>query len=79
MTSYIKIFKILKLESKDNTRQTLHTKFYASGVKTSELGEGGVKYATQVQHVFKTPGKIGLINLPLMVTHENCRSEDAHS
>ena len=38
VTSCIKISKILKLKSKDNTRQALHSKFYASKVKTSELG-----------------------------------------
>ena len=31
---------VSKLKSKDNARQTLHTKLYASGVKTSELGGG---------------------------------------
>ena len=40
VTSYIKISQILKLKSKDNTRQTLYTRFYASRVKTSELGGG---------------------------------------
>ena len=28
VTSYIKILQILKLKSKDNTKQTLHAKFY---------------------------------------------------
>ena len=32
VTSYIKILQILKLKSKDNTRKTLHAKFYASGI-----------------------------------------------
>ena len=42
VTSYIKIPQILKLTSKDNTRQTLHTKFYALRVKkTGELGGRG--------------------------------------
>ena len=42
--SYIKISQILKLKSKDITSKTLYAKFYASRIKTSELG-GGVKYA----------------------------------
>ena len=45
MTSYIKIKQILKLKSKDNTRQTLHIKFYASGVKTKRIRGGGVKFS----------------------------------
>ena len=40
VTSYIKILQILKLKSKDNTRKTLYAKFYASRIKTSELGRG---------------------------------------
>ena len=60
VTSYIKISQILKLKSKDITSKTLHAKFYASRIKTSELGGGG-KYAPQwVWSVFKSPGKIGL-------------------
>ena len=43
VTSYIKISQILILKSKDITSKTLHAKFYASRIKTSELG-GGVKY-----------------------------------
>ena len=39
--SYIKISQILKLKSKDITSKTLHAKFYASRIKTSELGGGG--------------------------------------
>ena len=63
VTSYIKISQILKLKSKDITSKTLHAKFYASRIKTSELG-GGVKYSPpQVWSVFKSPGKIGL-NIP---------------
>ena len=34
VTPYIKISQTLKLESKDNIRQTLHAKRYASGVKS---------------------------------------------
>ena len=41
VTSYIKISQILKLKSKDITSKTLHAKFYASRIKTSELGGGG--------------------------------------
>ena len=59
VTSYIKISQILKLKSKDITSKTLHAKFYASRIKTSELG-GGVKYAPRGWSVFKSPGKIGL-------------------
>ena len=40
VTSYIKILHILKLKSKDNTKQTENAKFYAFRVKTSELGRG---------------------------------------
>ena len=51
----------LKLQSKDNIRQTLHTKFYASRVKTNRIRRGRVKNALpQFQRVFKSPGKIGL-------------------
>ena len=41
VTSYIKISRILKLKSKDITSKTLHAKFYASRIKTNELGGGG--------------------------------------
>ena len=61
VTSYIKILQILKLKSKDITSKTLHAKFYASRIKTSELGGGGGKIRPpQVWSVFKSPGKIGL-------------------
>ena len=60
VTSYIKISQILKLKSKDNTRQTLHTKFYASRVKNKRIRRG----VNRVWRVFKSPGKIGL-TLPL--------------
>ena len=61
VTSYIKISQILKLKSKDITSKTIHAKFYASRIKTSEVG-GGVEYAPPpwVWSVFKSPGKIGL-------------------
>ena len=59
VTSYIKISQILKLKSKDITSKTLHAKFYASMIKTSELGGG--KIPPRVWSVFKSPGKIGLI------------------
>ena len=58
VTSYIKISQILKLKSKDITSKTLHAKFYASRIKTSELGGG--KIPPQVWSVFKSPGKIEL-------------------
>ena len=51
MTSYIKILQIKKLKSKDNTTQTLHAKFYASGVKNERIRKGSV---------FKSSVKIGL-------------------
>ena len=38
--SYIKILKILNLKSKDNTKQTLHEKFYASRVKNKQIRRG---------------------------------------
>ena len=58
--SYIKISQILKLKSKDITSKTLHAKFYASRIKTSELGRGGGKIRPLgVWSVFKSPGKIG--------------------
>ena len=50
VTSNIKISQILKFKSKDITSKTLHAKFYASRIKTSELG--GVKYAPRVWSVF---------------------------
>ena len=67
VTSYIKISQILKLKSKDITSKTLYAKFYASRIKTSELG---VEVNTppppsRVWSVFKSPGKIGLIKLKL--------------
>ena len=40
VTSYIKIYQILKLKLNDNTSKTLHAKFYVSRIKTSELGGG---------------------------------------
>ena len=43
VTSYIKISQILKLKSKDITSKTLHAKFYASRIKTSELGGGKIR------------------------------------
>ena len=58
VTSYIKISQILKLKLKDNTRRTVHTKFYASRVKIKRIRRG-LKY-TPVQRVFKNLGKIGL-------------------
>ena len=42
VTLYFKIFQILKLKSKDITSKTLHAKFYASSIKTSELGGGKI-------------------------------------
>ena len=63
VTSYIKIYHILKLKSKDNTSKTLHAKFYASRIKNKRIR--GVNYAPWVWSVFKSPGKIGLnTNLP---------------
>ena len=43
VTSYIKILQILNLKSKDNTKQTLHPKFYASRVKKKRIRRGLVK------------------------------------
>ena len=40
VTSYIKSSQIFILKSKDNTRQTLHTKFYASRVKNKQIRRG---------------------------------------
>ena len=57
--------QILKLKSKDNTKQTLHAKFYASRVKTSEFGGGKIRPPPQFWSVFKSTVKIGL-----NVTHE---------
>ena len=67
VTLYIKISQILKLKSKGITSKTLHAKFYASRIKTSELGGEGVKYDAlpRVWSVFKSPGKIGLTQRPL--------------
>ena len=59
VTSYIKISQIQKLKSKDITSKTLHAKFYASRIKTSELGGGKIR-PPRVCSVFKSPGKIGL-------------------
>ena len=58
MTSYIKISQILKLKLKDLTSKILHAKFYASRIKTSELGGG--KIHPWVWSVYISPGKIGL-------------------
>ena len=44
VTSYIKILQILKLKSKDHTKQTPHAKFYAARVK-NKLIRRRVKYA----------------------------------
>ena len=46
VTSYIKILQILNLKSKDNTKQTLHAKFYASRVRNKRIRGG--KYAPPV-------------------------------
>ena len=43
VTSYIKISQILILKSKEISSKTLHAKFSASRIKTSELGGGGGK------------------------------------
>ena len=59
VTSYIKISQILKFKSKDITSKTLHAKFYASMIKTSELGGGKIR-PPRVWSAFKSPGKIGL-------------------
>ena len=40
-TLYTKILQILKLKSKDNTKQTLQAKFCASGVKNKRIRGGG--------------------------------------
>ena len=49
------------MKSKDNTIQTLHTKFYTSRGKNKRIRRG-VKYAPpRFQHVFKNLGKIGLM------------------
>ena len=52
VTSYIKISQIFKLKSKDIISKTLRAKFYASRIKTSELGGGGVKYAPSGSGVY---------------------------
>ena len=59
---YNKILQILKLISKDNTRQTLHAKVHASRVKNKRIRGGGgeIRPPPKVQSVFKSPGKIGL-------------------
>ena len=51
VTSYIKILQILKLKSKDITKQTLHAKYYASRVKNKRIRRG-VKYATPGSGVY---------------------------
>ena len=56
VTSYIKISQILELKSNDNTRQTLHTKFYASRVKNKRI-RGGIRPPGLA--CIKSPGKIG--------------------
>ena len=61
---YIKIEQTLKLKSKDNTKQTLHAKFYASMVKTSKLESGKIR-PPQFWCVFKSRVKIGLMALQL--------------
>ena len=54
------------MKSKDNSKQTLHAKFYASGVKTSALGgEGKIRPPPPFWHVFKSPVKTGLRLLTL--------------
>ena len=58
VTSYIKLSQILKLKSKDITSKTRHAKFYASRIKTSQLGGGKIS-PPLVWSVFKSPGKIG--------------------
>ena len=51
VTSYIKILKIFNLKSKDNTKQTLHAKFYVSGVKNKRIRRR-VKYAPPSSGVY---------------------------
>ena len=65
VTSYIKILQILKLKSKDITSKTLHAKFYASRIKNKRIRRGGKIRPPQVWSVFKSPGKIGLMNLDI--------------
>ena len=62
MTSFIKILQIVKLKSKDNTKQILHAKFYASRVKNKRIRGGGGKeiHLLWFWSVFKSPVKIGL-------------------
>ena len=61
VTLYIEILQILNLKSKDNTKQTLHPKFYASKVKNKRIRRG-VKYPPPPRfwRLFKSPVKIGL-------------------
>ena len=59
--SYIKILKILNLKSKDNTKQTLHAKFYSSRVKDKQIR--GVNMPSPFWYTFKSPVKIGLITI----------------
>ena len=47
VTSYIKILQIFNLKSKDNTKQTVHAIFYASGLK-KQVNQEGVKYANAI-------------------------------
>ena len=61
VTSYIKILQILKLKSKDITSKTLLAKFYASRIKTSELGKIRPPPGSGVY--LKSPGKIALKNM----------------
>ena len=75
VTSYIKISQILKLKSNDITSKTLHAKFYASRMKTSELGgRGGIR--PRVWSVFKSPGKIGL-KAPILIRNDSSTSEES--
>ena len=54
----MKISQSLKLKSKDITSKTLHTNFYASRIKASELRVGKIR--PPGLELFKSPGKIGL-------------------
>ena len=60
VTSYIKILKLLNLKSKDNTKQTLQEKFYASRVKKSKLEGSKIRPQPRFWSVFKSPVKIGI-------------------
>ena len=51
------------MKSKDITSKSLHAKFYASRIKTSELEGGKIRPPPRVWSVFKSPGKGGF---PLM-------------